>query len=190
MHQATEIRWHGRGGQGAKSGSAILAEVLFEAGKFVQSFPEYGAERQGAPMKAYNRVAEKPIRTRCGVLNPDVVTVIDPTLLDAVNPTDGCDENTVYLVNTPLSPAEVKKKLGLEDKVKVITIDATKITLEEFGQNRPNAPMLGTFARIFEEVPIDSFVNHFSHKMSKLPEKILSANLRAIRRGYEEVQIG
>jgi len=190
MPQAIEIRWHGRGGQGAKSGSAILSEVLFEAGKHVQSFPEYGAERQGAPMKAYNRVSDKPIRKRCGVQNPDVVAVIDPTLLDAARPTEGCDEETVYLINTPMSPVEVKSKLGLSDSVKVITIDATKITLEEFGQNRPNAPMLGTFAQVFTEVPIQAFVDHFSHKMSKLPEKILSANLRAIQRGYEEVQIG
>jgi pyruvate ferredoxin oxidoreductase gamma subunit len=190
MPQAIEIRWHGRGGQGAKSGSAILSEVLFGAGKFVQSFPEYGAERQGAPMKAYNRVSDQPIRKRCGVQNPNVVAVIDPTLLDAARPTEGCDNNTIYLINTPMSPADIKKKLGLPDAVKVIIIDATKITLEEFGQNRPNAPMLGTFAHIFTEVPIQAFVEHFAHKMAKLPEKVLSANLRAIRRGYEEVQIG
>ena len=119
-----------------------------------------------------------------------MVAVIDPTLLDAARPTEGCDNNTIYLINTHMSPADVKKKLGLPDAVKVITIDATKITLEEFGQNRPNAPMLGTFAHIFTEVPIQAFVEHFAHKMAKLPEKVLSANLRAIRRGYEEVQIG
>ncbi|MBN1333937.1 MAG: 2-oxoacid:acceptor oxidoreductase family protein [Synergistales bacterium] len=190
MSKNIEIRWHGRGGQGAKSGSAILSEVLFEAGKFVQSFPEYGAERQGAPMKAYNRVSDQPIRKRCGVQNPDVVAVIDPTLLDAARPTEGCSEKTVYMINTSMSPADVKTKLGLPESVKVIAIDATKITLEEFGQNRPNAPMLGTFARIFTEVPIQAFVDHFAHKMAKLPEKILSANLRAIKRGYEEAQIG
>ena len=190
MPKTLEVRWHGRGGQGAKTGSAVLAEVLFEAGKHVQSFPEYGAERQGAPMKAFNRVSDAPIRKRCGVQNPDVVAVIDPTLLESVRPTEGCTEKTVYLVNTPACPAEIKARLGLPESVKVITIDATKITLEEFGQNRPNAPMLGTFAHIFDEVPIEAFVEHFSHKMAKLPEKILAANVRAIRRGYEEVQIG
>ena len=190
ISRTTEIRWHGRGGQGAKTGSAVLAEVMFEAGKHVQSFPEYGAERQGAPMKAFNRVSDAPIRKRCGVQNPDVVAVIDPTLLESVRPTEGCTEKTVYLVNTPACPGEIKAQLGLGDAVKVITIDATKITLEEFGQNRPNAPMLGTFAHIFDEVPIEAFVEHFSHKMAKLPEKILAANVRAIRRGYEEVQVG
>ncbi|MDD3689050.1 MAG: 2-oxoacid:acceptor oxidoreductase family protein [Synergistaceae bacterium] len=190
ISRTTEIRWHGRGGQGAKTGSAVLAEVMFEAGKFVQSFPEYGAERQGAPMKAFNRVSDGPIRKRCGVQNPDVVAIIDPTLLEAVRPSEGCTENTVYLINTPESPEAVKSKLGLPQGARVITIDATKITLEEFGQNRPNAPMLGTFAHVFSEVPIESFVEHFSRKMKNLPEKILEANKRAIKRGYEEVLIG
>ena len=113
MSEVIEVRWHGRGGQGAKTGSAILAEVLFEAGKHTQSFPEYGAERQGAPMKAFNRVSDRPIRDRSGVLNPDIVVLIDPTLIEAVKPTEGGKETTVYLINAPESPAIVKKKLGL-----------------------------------------------------------------------------
>ncbi|AER66847.1 pyruvate/ketoisovalerate oxidoreductase, gamma subunit [Thermovirga lienii DSM 17291] len=190
MSKVLEIRWHGRGGQGAKTGSALLSEVLFEAGKYTQAFPEYGAERQGAPMKAYNRISDEKIRVRSGVLNPDIVVVIDPTLLDASNPTEGAKEDTVYVVNTPKKPEEIKQKLKLSEKSKVLTVDATKITLEEFGQNRPNAPILGALARLFEEIPIDMFLNHFKHKMAKLPEKVLEANLRAIKRGYEEVQIG
>lgn len=190
MSGTVEVRWHGRGGQGAKSGSAILAEVLFEAGKYVQSFPEYGAERQGAPMKAFNRISDRPIRKRCSVQNPDVVVVIDSTLLQSAGTTTGCTERTTYLLNTQLSPSEVKKELELGENVRVITIDATSITLEEFGQNRPNAPMLGTFAHVFPEVPIEAFVDHFSRKMAKLPGKILEANQRAIKRGYEEAQVG
>lgn len=190
MSGTVEVRWHGRGGQGAKTGSAILAEVLFEEGKYVQSFPEYGAERQGAPMKAFNRVSDKPIRKRCSVQNPDVVVVIDSTLLESAGTTMGCTDGTTYVLNTPLPPSEAKRRLGLGANVKVITIDATAITLDEFGQNRPNAPMLGTFAHIFADVPVESFVNHFSKKMAKLPEKILQANLRAIRRGYEEAHVG
>ncbi len=190
MSNTVEVRWHGRGGQGAKTGSAVLAEVLFEAGKFVQSFPEYGAERQGAPMKAFNRVSDAPIRKRCSVQSPDVVAVIDATLMEFPATTAGCGDKTVYLVNTPLSPAEVKQRLGLSSGVKVITIDATAITLEEFGQNRPNSPMLGTFAHVFDEVPIEAFMDHFSHKMAKLSGKILEANLRSIKRGYEEARVG
>ncbi|HOI81309.1 MAG: 2-oxoacid:acceptor oxidoreductase family protein [Thermovirgaceae bacterium] len=191
MSKVIEVRWHGRGGQGAKTGSAILAEVLFEAGKHTQSFPEYGAERQGAPMKAFNRVSDRPIRDRSGVLNPDIVVLIDPTLIEAVKPTEGGKETTVYLINAPESPAIVKKKLGLKDSIKLMTVDATRITLEEFGQNRPNTPMLGALAHFFKDVPVDAFIEHFTHKMgAKLPEKVLKANQNAIRRGYEEVQQG
>ena len=191
MSQVIEVRWHGRGGQGAKTGSAILAEVLFEAGKHTQSFPEYGAERQGAPMKAFNRVGDEPIRDRSGVLTPDVVVLIDPTLIDAVKPTVGGKDSTVYLINSPDSPANLKKKLGLKDSVKVMTVDATKITLEELGQNRPNTPILGALAHFFKDVPLEAFVDHFTHKMGgKLPEKVLKANQESIRRGYEEVQQG
>jgi pyruvate ferredoxin oxidoreductase gamma subunit len=191
MSEVIEVRWHGRGGQGAKTGSAILAEVLFEAGKFTQSFPEYGAERQGAPMKAFNRVSDKQIRTRSGVLNPDIVVLIDPTLIDAVKPTEGGKDTTVYLINSPDSPQNLKKKLGLKDSVKLIAVDATKITLEEFGQNRPNTPMLGALAHCFKDVPVQAFIDHFTHKMgAKLPEKVLKANQNAIKRGYEEVQQG
>lgn len=189
MSKVIEIRWHGRGGQGAKTGSSILSEVLFESGKFAQAFPEYGAERQGAPMKAYNRISETPIRVRSGVLNPDVVIVIDPTLLDAANPTEGGKDETVYIINTTKKPEAIKKQLGLPDSARVMTVDATGITLEEFGQNRPNTPMLGVVARLFEDVSVDAFIEHFRNKMGpKLPEKVLEANLNAIRRGYEEVQ--
>ncbi len=189
MSKVIEIRWHGRGGQGAKTGSSILSEVLFESGKFAQAFPEYGAERQGAPMKAYNRISETPIRVRSGVLNPDVVIVIDPTLLDAANPTEGGKDETVYIINTTKKPEAIKKQLGLPDSARVMTVDATGITLEEFGQNRPNTPMLGVVARLFQDISVDAFIEHFRNKMGpKLPEKVLEANLNAIRRGYEEVQ--
>lgn len=191
MSDVIEIRWHGRGGQGAKTGSAILAEVLFEAGKFTQSFPEYGAERQGAPMKAFNRVSGKPIRVRSGVLQPDIVVLIDPTLIEAVKPTEGGKDNTIYIINSPDSPASIRKKLAIPASAKLMTVDATKITLEEFGQNRPNTPMLGALSHCFEDVPVQAFIDHFTHKMGhKLPEKILKANQNAIKRGFEEVQQG
>ncbi len=191
MSEVLEIRWHGRGGQGAKTGSAILAEVLFEAGKFTQSFPEYGAERQGAPMKAFNRVSDKPIRVRSGVLHPDIVLLIDPTLIEAVKPTEGGKENTVYIINTPDAPDPVRRKLGIPASARLMTLDATKITLEEFGQNRPNTPMLGALSHCFPDVPVQAFIDHFTHKMGhKLPEKVLKANQNAIKRGFEEVQQG
>ena len=181
-----EVRWHGRGGQGAKSASAILAEVLFDEGKYVQAFPEYGAERQGAPMRAYNRVSERPIRRRCGVQNPNVVVVVDPTMVESANPCEGCAKDAVYLVNTPEDAMTLRERLRLSQRAKVIAVDATKITLEELGQNRPNAPLLGALAKIFTDVPVDNFADHFTKKMKKLPQNVIEANRRAILRGREE----
>lgn len=181
-----EVRWHGRGGQGAKSASAILAEVLFEEGKHVQAFPEYGAERQGAPMRAYNRVSDSPIRRRCSVQNPNLVVVVDPTMVQSANPSEGCTKDAVYLVNTPEDARELRSQMHLSDEAKIIAVDATKITLEELGQNRPNAPLLGALSHVFTDVPVETFADYFTKKMKQLPEKVLEANRRAIFRGREE----
>ncbi len=186
MQKTVEVRWHGRGGQGAKSASAILAEVLFEEGKHVQAFPEYGAERQGAPIRAYNRVSDSPIRRRCGVQNPNIVVVVDPTMVESANPTEGSTEDAVYLVNSAEDAKALRGRLGVTSKARVLVVDATKITLEELGQNRPNAPLLGALSHVFTDVPVESFVNHFTSKMTKLPKPVLEANRRAILRGRTE----
>jgi pyruvate ferredoxin oxidoreductase gamma subunit len=184
-----EVRWHGRGGQGAKSASAILAEVLFEGGRHVQAFPEYGAERQGAPVKAFNRISSRPIRRRCGVQNPDVVVVVDPTMVDTANPCEGCRDDAIYLVNTPEDAMALRRRLGLADSATVLAVDATKITLEELGQNRPNAPLLGALSHVFCDVPVEAFADNFTKKMKSLSPKALEANRRAILRGREEAAI-
>jgi len=181
-----EVRWHGRGGQGAKSASAILAEVLFDGGKYVQAFPEYGAERQGAPMRAYNRVSDHPIRRRCSVKNPNIVVVVDPTMIESANPCEGCTKDAVYLVNTHENANKLRERLKLSKSAKVLVVDATKITLEELGQNRPNAPLLGALSHVFPEVSVEEFADHFTKKMGQLPAKVLEANRRAILRGREE----
>ena len=116
MNKTLEVRWHGRGGQGAKSASAILAEVLFEEGKHVQAFPEYGAERQGAPIRAYNRVSDSPIRRRCGVQNPNIVVVVDPTMVESANPTEGTTEDAVYLVNSAENAKELRSRSKSSDR--------------------------------------------------------------------------
>ena len=185
-NRTIEVRWHGRGGQGAKSASAILAEVLFEGGKFVQAFPEYGAERQGAPMRAYNRVSDSPIRRRCSVQNPNIVVVVDPTMVDSANPCEGCAKDAVYLVNTPDDAKTLRSRLNLGSQAKVLVVDATKITFEELGQNRPNAPLLGALSKVFTDVPVETFANHFINKMKQLSPKVLEANRRAIMRGRDE----
>lgn len=187
--RTVEVRWHGRGGQGAKSASAILAEVLFENGKHVQSFPEYGAERQGAPMRAYNRVSNKPIRRRCGVQNPNVVVVVDPTMIESANPTDGCKRDAIYLVNSSEDADAIRARLHISRDAEVVSVDATKITLEELGQNRPNAPLLGALSYVFPEVPVEVFAEHFVKKMSQLPPAVLEANRRAILRGRSEAHV-
>ncbi|MEG1602492.1 MAG: 2-oxoacid:acceptor oxidoreductase family protein [Cloacibacillus sp.] len=186
MQKTVEVRWHGRGGQGAKSASAILAEVLFEEGKHVQAFPEYGAERQGAPIKAFNRVSDSPIRRRCGVQNPNIVVVVDPTMVESANPTEGSTEDALYLVNSAEDAKTLRMRLGVTSKARVLVVDATKITLEELGQNRPNAPLLGALSHVFTDVPVESFVSHFTSKMTKLPKPVLEANRRAILRGRTE----
>ncbi|NLX84595.1 MAG: pyruvate synthase [Synergistaceae bacterium] len=181
-----EVRWHGRGGQGAKSASAILAEVLFEEGKHVQAFPEYGAERQGAPMRAFNRVSDTPIRRRCSVENPNIIVIVDPTMVTSSNPCEGCTSDAVYLVNTPEDAQALRSRMNLSKDARVLVVDATKITLEELGQNRPNAPLLGALSHIFTEVSAETFADHFTKKMKQLPVHVLEANRRAILRGREE----
>ncbi|MDR1915104.1 MAG: 2-oxoacid:acceptor oxidoreductase family protein [Synergistaceae bacterium] len=189
MNGTIEVRWHGRGGQGAKSASAVLAEVLFGEGKYVQSFPEYGAERQGAPIRAYNRVSNRPIRRRCGVQNPDIVVVVDPTMVESANPSEGCADDAIYLVNTPEDAGSLRRRLGLADSARVLAVDATRITIEELGQNRPNAPILGALSRVFSDVPAETFADHFTKKMKSLSPKALEANRRAILRGREEATL-
>jgi pyruvate ferredoxin oxidoreductase gamma subunit len=189
MNGTIEVRWHGRGGQGAKSASAILAEVLFEEGKHVQAFPEYGAERQGAPIRAYNRVSNRPIRRRCGVQNPDIVVVVDPTMVESANPCEGCADDAIYLVNTAEDASALRKRMNLTDSARVLAVDATKITLEELGQNRPNAPLLGALSHVFDDVPVEAFADHFTKKMKQLSPKALAANRRAIIRGRAEAMI-
>lgn len=186
MNGTIEVRWHGRGGQGAKSASAILAEVLFEEGKHVQAFPEYGAERQGAPIRAYNRVSNSPIRRRCGVQNPNIVVVVDPTMVESANPSEGCADDAIYLVNTPEDAGALRSRMKLSDSARVLAVDATRITMEELGQNKPNAPLLGALSRVFGDVPVESFADHFTKKMAKLSPAALAANRRAILRGRDE----
>lgn len=181
-----EVRWHGRGGQGAKSASAILAEVLFEEGKHVQAFPEYGAERQGAPIRAYNRVSSTPIRRRCGVQHPHIVVVVDPTMVESANPCEGCREDAIYLVNSAEDAKTLRARMNLSAAARLLAVDATKITLEELGQNRPNAPLLGALSHVFGDVSVEAFVAHFTGKMRQLPAPVLEANRRAILRGREE----
>ena len=128
-----EIRWHARGGQGSKTAATLVAAVALEEGKYSQGFPDYGPEREGAPVRAYTRISEEPIRVHSAIYHPDIVVVLDPTLLDVVDVTEGLEEDGIVIINTPDSPAELKQKLGLKNG-KVHTVDATKISIDEIGR--------------------------------------------------------
>jgi len=190
MKSIFEVRWHGRGGQGAKTAAQFLAEAALDAGKFIQAFPEYGPERAGAPIKAYTRISETPINIHSGVTNPEIVVVIDPTLLDSVGVTDGLDKDGVLIVNTTQTPEEIRKKTGFKSG-RVATCDATKIALETLGLPMPNTPMLGALLKVEQIVPIKKVEDQVRHKFSKKigPEKT-EANIKAINRAYNEVGIG
>ncbi|ACM22859.1 Pyruvate synthase subunit porC [Thermotoga neapolitana DSM 4359] len=181
-----EIRWHGRAGQGAKSASQMLAEAALEAGKFVQAFPEYGAERTGAPMRAFNRIGDEYIRVRSAIENPDVVVVIDETLLSPAI-VEGLSEDGILLVNTVKDFEFVRQKTGFNGKICVV--DATDIALQEIKRGIPNTPMLGALVRVTGVVPLEVIEKRIEKMFGKkFPQEVVEANKRALRRGYEEVK--
>lgn len=190
MKNLVEIRIHGRGGQGAKTASELLVETALDNGKYIQSFPEYGPERAGAPMRVYARISDEPIHIHSGITKPRIVAVIDPTLLDATNVTEGVPEDGILLINTTLPPADIRKKLNF-NKGKVYTIDATKIALETIGSPLPNTPILGALIRITGLVKLEDLAEKLRGKfLKKIGEKKTQGNLDSIKRAYDEVQEG
>jgi len=191
MAETVEIRWHGRGGQGTVTAAKVLADTCLSGGRYVQAFPEYGPERAGAPLRAYNRISSKELRMHCPVLEPDIIAVADATLLDSINIAEGAKENTIFLVNTTRDPKEVREKLKAGQTQKVFSVDATKIAIECFGRAMPNSPMLGAVCKITGLITLDHLLedvrNSFGKKFS---QKIIDGNLEATKRGYEEVKAG
>lgn len=185
-----EVRWHGRGGQGAKTASQFLAEAALESGKFIQAFPEYGPERAGAPIVAYTRISGLPINVHSPVTNPEVVVVIDATLLDSVNITDGLGSSGVLVVNTSDNPEKIRQRTGFK-KGKVAVCDGTKISLETIGVPMPNTSMLGALLKAVPLVPVEKIEELIRKKFLKKigPEKT-EANIKAIERAYREVRVG
>ena len=190
MAQLVEVRWHGRGGQGAKTAGYILAVAAAEQGKRVQAFPEYGAERRGAPMRSYVRISDAPIRLRCAVRSPEVVIVLDETLLETEDVTAGIAEGGAVLVNSAASPQEIKAKLGASN-LTVATVDATRISMETIGRAIPNTPMVGALAKVRPDiVSVEGAKAAVRATLgAKLSEQVLQANYEAIERAYEEVQV-
>jgi len=192
MKDIVEIRWHGRGGQGAKTASLLLADAAFNTGKYVQGFPEYGPERMGAPITAYNRISSERSTVHSNIYYPDYVVVVDETLISAVDVTAGLSKDGAIVINSSKQPEELRPMLkGYEGKV--CTIDAGKISEEELGKNFPNTPMLAAIVKVSGVVEADAFVQDmeasFKHKFATKPQ-VIEGNMRALKRSMEEVKIG
>ncbi len=190
MAQTVEIRWHGRGGQGAKTAALLLGEAAIQDGKYIQAFPEYGPERMGAPVQSFNRVSDEPITLHCNVTEPSVVVVLDPTLLETVNVTQGLPADGVLIVNTPKAPQEMREQLHLNGQ-KVYTVDASTISKETIGREIPNTPMLGALVKVTGLLEFESMLENTRKRMEKKfrskPE-VVEGNVQAIKRAYDEVQ--
>lgn len=187
-----EIRWHGRGGQGAKTASLLLADAAFNTGKYIQGFPEYGPERMGAPITAYNRISDTPIRVHSNIYEPDYVVVVDDTLLDSVDVTSGLKENGAILINSNKKPEQLREKLN-GYKGKIYTIDATKISMECIKANFPNTAMLSAIVKITGIMTKDELLadmeGSFKHKFARKPE-VIEPNMQAVKRAFDEVTGG
>lgn len=187
MSSGLEIRWHGRGGQGAKTAALLLADVAFKTGQYVQGFPEYGPERMGAPITAYNRISKKQIRVHSNIYTPDLVVVVDETLLHSVDVTAGLKPDGAIIINTPKSKEEVLPLLK-GYKGRVYTIDARHISVEALGKNFPNSPMLAATVAVSGVMEREAFMNEmwasYSHKFAKKPE-VIEGNMKALSRTFD-----
>lgn len=190
MDNLIEIRWHGRGGQGAKTASLLLADAAFNTGKYIQGFPEYGPERMGAPITAYNRISDTPITVHSNIYEPDYVVVVDDTLLESVNVTAGLKSNGAIVINTTKSADYLKSVLkGYEGKI--YTIDARKVSMECLGKYFPNTPMLAAIVKVTGIMSDEAFIKDmegsFKHKFAKKPE-VIDGNMNAIKMALNEVK--
>jgi len=191
MADTVEIRWHGRGGQGTVTAAKVLADACLSGGRYVQAFPEYGPERSGAPLRAYNRISSKELRMHCPVLQPQVVCVVDATLLDSIDVKEGATKDAIFVVNTSTDPKEIRARLNAEPGQKVFAIDATKISMDCIGRALPNAPMLGSVCKVAGLVTLEHLLEDIKKSFGKkFSQKIIDGNLEATKRGYEEVREG
>ena len=190
MKEVVEIRWHGRGGQGAKTAALLLADVAFKTGKYVQGFPEYGPERMGAPITAYNRISNEEIRVHSNIYHPNFVVVVDEGLLESVDVAKGIKPGGAIIVNSTRTPAEVRNEIRDFDG-RVYTIDAKKVSVACLGKYFPNTPMLAATVKVSGVMEKDTFLNEmeasFNHKFASKPE-VIEGNMNAIKMAFEEVQ--
>lgn len=190
MADLTEIRWHARAGQGAVTASRLVAETALDDGNYMQAMPEYGAERQGAPLKAYTRISPEPIEIHNNVLHPSIVIVLDDTLLPSINVCEGMEKDGVLLVNTKMSADEVRRvALNVPPTVSVYTVSASDIAVDTIGRDIPNTPIAGALAKVTNVIAVDSLKKYVENSFSgRFPEKVVQGNLASIDRAYEEVR--
>jgi pyruvate ferredoxin oxidoreductase gamma subunit len=190
MSNCVEIRWHGRGGQGAKTAALLLADVAFQTGKYVQGFPEYGPERMGAPITAYNRISDEVVRVHSNIYDPEFVVVVDETLLETVDVTNGLRKDGAIIINTTKSKEEIIPHLkGYEGRV--YTIDAKKVSIACLGKYFPNTPMLAAIVKVSgimdEKLFIKEMRASYEHKFSSKPE-VIEGNMKALEMALKEVK--
>ena len=188
--QTIEIRWHGRGGQGAKTACLLLADAAFASGKYVQGFPEYGPERMGAPITAYNRISDVPCTVHSNIYTPDYVVVVDESLLHTVDVTAGLNPEGAIIINTPRSAAELRPLLkGYTGGV--YTIDARAISEECLGGYFPNTPMLSAVVQVSKVLEPGRFIadmeDSFRHKFATKPQ-VVQGNMTCLIRSMKEVR--
>lgn len=193
----TEIRWHARGGQGTMLAARMLARVAINQGKYAQGMPEFGPERMGAPMRAYNRISPNKFSLYCAVVNPDIVVVLDDSLIQTVNVTEGLNKGGTVIVNSTKDTSELRQQLKLdtdsergESNGKVYALDATGISVSTLGRPMPNTPMLGAIAKISGVISLESLLADIKHTFGeKFSPKVVEANINAIKKGYENIKL-
>ena len=190
MSNLIEIRWHGRGGQGAKTASLLLADAAFNTGKYIQGFPEYGPERMGAPITAYNRISDEPITIHSNIYHPDYVVVVDDTLLETVDVVAGLKDTGAIIINST-KDAEYLRKVLNGYKGDIYKIDARKVSMETLGKYFPNTPMLAAVVKVSkvmsEQEFLDDMIGSFKHKFAKKPE-VIEGNMKALEMALKEVE--
>ncbi len=190
MPEYFEVRWHGRGGQGTVTGAKTLGEAVQGTGKFITAFPEYGPERRGAPLRAFNRFADQKIRIHTPVKNPDVVIIVDPTLIGNPDLVEGIKNETVFIVNTEKKAADIKTSLNIEQQ-KLYTVPGNRISYDLFNKEIPNSAMIGAFARACGDViSVEKLISEIESIFKKLlGEKLAEKNIEAVRQGFDTGEI-
>lgn len=191
MKELIEIRWHGRAGQGVVTAAVTLADVLSsEKDRYVQAFPEFGAEKRGAPILAFNRISKKPIRTHSHVYYPDIVVVTDPSLLGIVDISDGAKEEAIFLMNTTFDIPLIRERLSLGER-KIYVLDAYTIASDELGRAIPNVPMVSALVKVTELMDLEKFIERIKVSLSKkLRPEVVEMNMRTIDKAFKEVGEG